>query len=49
MDLFIGMSGQTYSVYLCDGLYFINDLVDRKFNNDLITRTVDVFDIVLIS
>ena len=49
MDLFIGMSGQTYSVYLCDGLHFINAMADRKLNNDIITGTVDVFDIVLIS
>ena len=39
-------TSENFSVYVSDGLHYIDAMIDRKLNNDFITETIDVFDIV---
>ena len=49
IDIKLNDTSKNLSVYVSDGLHYIDALIDRKLKNDFITETIDVFDIVHVS
>ena len=49
IDIKLTDTSKNFSVYVSDGLHYIEAMIDRKLKNDFITETIDVFDIVHVS
>ena len=49
IDIKLNDTSKNFSVYVSDGLHYIDAMIDRKLKNDFITETIDVFDIVHVS
>ena len=49
IDIKLTDTSKNFSVYVSDGLHYIDAVIDRKLKNDFITETIDVFDIVHVS
>lgn len=46
IDIGFNDTSKTFSVYLSDGIHFVEATIDRKLSNDFKTEKVDVYDIV---